>query len=306
MEAKSCFEISQGAARLGVAQPRHDRAQPLHGGQIGRRRGTGVCLRALQAAGGFRCRVALLRANPSGGSKADAGGQSNCRLMPTRCRAGAVTFTRIRNSASTVTRPQGSSRQRLREFGVDEIHEGIAQTGHRRHHRGAGRGPCDRPARRPWTRCPLPRRPGRHALDQPRQDACLRPWTGHTTMLLGAAKYLAETRNFSGRVALIFQPAEENGRRRGGDVSPRGIMDRFGIDSVYALHNVPGLAEGQVPDHPRTDHGRGRQLRDSTSQASAGTAPCPTRRPTRSPPPSPWRRPCPPSCRATTTRWTIW
>ncbi|MEL7216547.1 MAG: M20 aminoacylase family protein, partial [Pseudomonadota bacterium] len=62
---------------------------------------------------------------------------------------------------------------------------------------------------------------------------------GHTTMLLGAAKYLAETRNFSGRVALIFQPAEEGG---GGAkmMVDEGVMDRFSIAEVYALHNYPG------------------------------------------------------------------
>ncbi len=66
---------------------------------------------------------------------------------------------------------------------------------------------------------------------------------GHTTMLLGAAKYLAETRNFSGRVALIFQPAEEaiGGARI---MVEEGIMERFDIGEVYALHNAPGLPVG--------------------------------------------------------------
>ena len=62
-------------------------------------------------------------------------------------------------------------------------------------------------------------------------------------MLLGAAKYLAETRNFSGRVALIFQPAEEGGG--GGQVMcAEGMMDRFNISQVYGLHNMPGATEG--------------------------------------------------------------
>ncbi|PVZ48118.1 amidohydrolase [Thalassobacter stenotrophicus] len=66
---------------------------------------------------------------------------------------------------------------------------------------------------------------------------------GHTTMLLGAAKYLSETRRFSGRVALIFQPAEEGGG--GGRVMvEEGVMDRFHIHEVYALHNGPGVAPG--------------------------------------------------------------
>ncbi|MEY8842141.1 M20/M25/M40 family metallo-hydrolase, partial [Cribrihabitans sp. XS_ASV171] len=66
---------------------------------------------------------------------------------------------------------------------------------------------------------------------------------GHTTMLLGAARYLAETRNFAGRVALIFQPGEEEGG--GADVMVReGILDRFDIGEVYALHNAPGFETG--------------------------------------------------------------
>jgi len=66
---------------------------------------------------------------------------------------------------------------------------------------------------------------------------------GHTTMLLGAAKYLTETRNFAGRVALIFQPAEEEG---GGAqvMCAEGMMDRFDIAEVYGIHNMPGIEEG--------------------------------------------------------------
>jgi hippurate hydrolase len=67
---------------------------------------------------------------------------------------------------------------------------------------------------------------------------------GHTAMLLGAAKYLAETRNFSGKVALLFQPAEEVGG--GGEIMVQeGVMDRFGITQVYALHNAPNLEFGR-------------------------------------------------------------
>jgi hippurate hydrolase len=72
---------------------------------------------------------------------------------------------------------------------------------------------------------------------------------GHTTMLLGAARYLAETRNFSGRVALIFQPAEENGG--GGEVMVNeGILDTFDISQVYALHNAPGTPVGHFYTEP--------------------------------------------------------
>jgi amidohydrolase len=66
---------------------------------------------------------------------------------------------------------------------------------------------------------------------------------GHTAMLLGAAKYLAETRNFDGTVALIFQPAEEGGAG-GKAMVDDGMMDRFGIQEVYGLHNAPGLPVG--------------------------------------------------------------
>jgi amidohydrolase len=68
---------------------------------------------------------------------------------------------------------------------------------------------------------------------------------GHTTMLLGAAKYLAETRNFSGRVALIFQPAEEGGGGAGVMVD-EGIMERFEISRVFGIHNTPGVPFGQM------------------------------------------------------------
>jgi hippurate hydrolase len=68
---------------------------------------------------------------------------------------------------------------------------------------------------------------------------------GHTAMLLGAAKYLAETRNFDGRVTFIFQPAEEN--EGGGRVMvEEGLFDRFPVECVYGLHNMPGMPVGTV------------------------------------------------------------
>ncbi len=68
---------------------------------------------------------------------------------------------------------------------------------------------------------------------------------GHTTMLLGAARYLAETRNFTGRVCFIFQPAEEN--EGGGRVMIEdGLFEKFPVESVYGLHNMPGIPVGQV------------------------------------------------------------
>jgi len=66
---------------------------------------------------------------------------------------------------------------------------------------------------------------------------------GHTAMLLGAAKYLSETRNFDGTVVLIFQPAEEGGGG-GREMCQDGLMDRWGIDEVYGMHNWPGKPTG--------------------------------------------------------------
>ena len=72
---------------------------------------------------------------------------------------------------------------------------------------------------------------------------------GHTAMLLGAAKYLSETRNFDGTVVVIFQPAEEGGGG-GREMCADGLMERFGIQEVYGLHNWPGLPVGQFAIRP--------------------------------------------------------
>src|SRR5882672_2667609 len=72
---------------------------------------------------------------------------------------------------------------------------------------------------------------------------------GHTAMLLGAARYLARTRNFEGTVHLIFQPAEEGGG--GGRVMvEEGLFDKFPCDAVFALHNRPGIELGQIAVRP--------------------------------------------------------
>jgi hippurate hydrolase len=72
---------------------------------------------------------------------------------------------------------------------------------------------------------------------------------GHTAMLLGAAKYLSETRNFDGTVVVIFQPAEEGGGG-GKEMCDDGMMDRWGIQEVYGMHNWPGLPVGQFSIRP--------------------------------------------------------
>jgi amidohydrolase len=72
---------------------------------------------------------------------------------------------------------------------------------------------------------------------------------GHTSMLLGAANYLAETRNFSGTAVVIFQPAEEGGAG-GKAMIQDGLMDRFHIEEVYGMHNYPGLPVGQFALRP--------------------------------------------------------
>lgn len=137
---------------------------------------------------------------------------------------------------------------RLREFGVDELHEGIAQTGIVAIINGQGEGPTIG-LRADMDALPITEETGvDYASTHPgKMHAC--GHDGHTAMLLGAAQYLAETRKFSGRVALIFQPGEEAGG--GGEVMVQeGIMDRFGIGQVYAIHNAPNLDLGTFHTNP--------------------------------------------------------
>ncbi|SIT79496.1 hippurate hydrolase [Yoonia rosea] len=132
--------------------------------------------------------------------------------------------------------------EKLRAFGVDEIHEGIATSGVVAIINGKAAGPTIG-LRADMDALPMQEETGLEYASKVagRMHAC--GHDGHTTMLLGAARYLAETRNFAGRVALIFQPAEENGG--GGEVMVReGILERFDIAEVYALHSGPGDAVG--------------------------------------------------------------
>lgn len=137
---------------------------------------------------------------------------------------------------------------RLREFGVDELHEGIAKNGLVAIIHGQGDGPAIG-LRADMDALPIAEETGAaHASrTNGKMHAC--GHDGHTTMLLGAARYLAETRNFAGSVALIFQPAEEDGG--GGQVMvAEGILERFSIAQVYALHTVPGLPLGHFFTNP--------------------------------------------------------
>ena len=133
--------------------------------------------------------------------------------------------------------------ERLREFGVDEVHAGIAGTGVVGIVRGRGDGPMIG-LRADMDALPMQERGDRpHKSETPgKMHAC--GHDGHTAMLLGAAKILAETRDFAGSVAVIFQPAEEGGG--GGRVMVEdGLFRIADCGSVWGLHNFPGLPLGR-------------------------------------------------------------
>jgi hippurate hydrolase len=134
--------------------------------------------------------------------------------------------------------------EKLREFGCDEVVTGIGRTGVV----GIINGRSNRSGRTIGLRADMDALPIHEQTGVPyasqtpgAMHAC--GHDGHTAMLLGAAKYLAETRNFDGRVAVIFQPAEEGGGG-GREMCADGMMDRFGITEVYGMHNWPGRPAG--------------------------------------------------------------
>jgi hippurate hydrolase len=139
--------------------------------------------------------------------------------------------------------------ERLASWGI-EVHRGIARTGvvgvvHGKKN-GSGRGvglradmdclPMHETSNLPYK--------STHAG---RMHAC--GHDGHTTMLLGAARYLAETRDFDGTAYLIFQPAEEGGAG-GQKMVEEGLFERFPANEIYAVHNWPGLPPGQISVRP--------------------------------------------------------
>ncbi len=138
--------------------------------------------------------------------------------------------------------------ERLAEMGVDAVHQGIAQTGIVAIINGSAPGPTIG-IRADMDALAIPEDTGAdYASTTPgKMHAC--GHDGHVTMALGAAKYLAETRNFAGRVAFIFQPAEEEGG--GGNIMVQeGIMDRFDIAQVYGIHNAPNIPLGHFHTTP--------------------------------------------------------
>ncbi len=144
-----------------------------------------------------------------------------------------------------VNRTAGVVAEKLKAWGVDEIVTGLGRTGVV----GVIKGRTQVSGKVMGLRADMDALPIHEETNLPHRStvpgkmhAC--GHDGHTTMLLGAAKYLAETRDFDGTVVVIFQPAEEGGGG-GREMCKDGLMARFGIQEVYGLHNMPGMALGQ-------------------------------------------------------------
>jgi hippurate hydrolase len=140
--------------------------------------------------------------------------------------------------------------EKLRAFGVDEVTEGIGRTGVV----GVIKGKETGSGRVIGLRADMDALPIEEATGLPyasktqgAMHAC--GHDGHTAMLLGAAQYLAETRNFDGTVVVIFQPAEEGGGG-GREMCEDGLMARWGIQEVYGMHNWPGVPMGSFAIRP--------------------------------------------------------
>ena len=138
----------------------------------------------------------------------------------------------------------------LREFGCDEVTEGVGQSGVVAVIRGRKTASGRTVAfRADMDALPIIEATGLpHASTDPgKMHAC--GHDGHTSILLGAARYLAETRNFDGTVVLAFQPAEEGGGGARAMVAD-GLMERWNVNEVYGLHNMPSLPTGQFAIKP--------------------------------------------------------
>ncbi|RDE08011.1 M20 aminoacylase family protein [Pelagibacterium lacus] len=134
--------------------------------------------------------------------------------------------------------------EKLRGFGVDEVVTGIGRTGVVGIIRGASDSGRMIGLRADMDALPITERTGKDYASQNegKMHAC--GHDGHTAMLLGAARHLAETRNFDGAVAVIFQPAEEGGGG-GRAMLEDGLLTRFPVSEVFGMHNMPGIPLGE-------------------------------------------------------------
>ena len=148
-----------------------------------------------------------------------------------------------------VERTAGVVADRLREFGLDEVATGIGRTGVVGVIKGSGASGRVVGLRADMDALPILEKSGAPwASKTPgKMHAC--GHDGHTAMLLGAAKYLAETRNFDGTVVVVFQPAEEGGAGAKAMLDD-GLLSRFGIQRVFGMHNYPGMPLGHFAIKP--------------------------------------------------------